>query len=679
MSKAQVIIADFNGTGVVTAKPSVKWFVPNSVTQTNKFQAGLPRLPVADLSSTIVKYLKSIRPLLNDDDFKRACVVAFESATSAQGRELQERLIERAKSKPDSSWLIDWWNDWCYLTDREPLVFFVSYFYAFKDLTAYVPKPSGASFQSSVAAALVHHAISFRSEILSGTLLPDKSAGKPQCMAQYGYIFNACRVPGPKADHYVTYEPHSNTHIVVLCRGHIYSVNVIGDDAKSIGTAALQAAFDAILSDAKSIGDCSLPIGVLTSDLRDRWAEARGQLLGASGGVDAKFSGLSSNKAGLETIQSAILAVCLDKEEFSSAGDEGASERARAFWHGDGRNRFYVSIVLFLFVNFSLQLMMGLQDKTLQFIVLASGRCGFIGEHALADGSPTLRLCDYVLSRISSKGGRAPVDPLLPIAACPLAVSRLVWQIPQAVKAAIGAAAAAFDELVTQHGLAAVTVQGLGRDGIKALGVPTDAFCQLALQLAFFRIRGRPAATYEAASTRGFLHGRTETIRSCTVEAQALVAKMQDPTASDVDRRAALTAAAAQHQRLAREAGQGLGVDRHLLGLRMLRRDGEPELPLLADPAYRASCTWELSTSTLASEGFESWGFGEVVPHGFGVGYSALAGATSFVVTCRDAEGVSSAVGARARSMAAAIKASMEDLAAVCRRTPSAPAARSRL
>ena len=318
------------------------------------------------------------------------------------------------------------------------------------------------------------------------------------------------------------------------------------------------------------------------------------------------------------------------------------------------------------------------QDKTLQFVVLASGRCGFLGEHALADGSPTLRLCDYVLSRIAvhtaEKAQRS--DSAVTVSES-LAAFRLSWKIPAAVKAAISVAAAAFDQLVSEHGLATVTVNGLGRAGIKELGVPTDAFCQLALQLAFFRTRGRAGATYEASSTRGFLHGRTETIRSCTVEAQALVAKMQDPSATDADRRAALATAAAQHQRLAREAGRGLGVDRHLLGLRMLQREGEPELPVLADPAYKASCTWELSTSTLSSEGFEAWGFGEVVPHGYGVGYSALSGATAFVVTCRDAAGGAAgaaAAAARAREMADAIRRAMEDLAALCRRTPPAPA-----
>jgi hypothetical protein len=39
-------------------------------------------------------------------------------------------------------------------------------------------------------------------------------------------------------------------------------------------------------------------------------------------------------------------------------------------------------------------------------------------------------------------------------------------------------------------------------------------FRQMALQLAYFTINnGKLCATYESNSTRGFLHGRTETVR----------------------------------------------------------------------------------------------------------------------------------------------------------------------
>ena len=43
----------------------------------------------------------------------------------------------------------------------------------------------------------------------------------------------------------------------------------------------------------------------------------------------------------------------------------------------------------------------------------------------------------------------------------------------------------------------------------------------LNLKVVYYRLCGHPAATYESCSTSAFKHGRTETIRSCTLEAQA--------------------------------------------------------------------------------------------------------------------------------------------------------------
>ena len=67
------------------------------------------------------------------------------------------------------------------------------------------------------------------------------------------------------------------------------------------------------------------------------------------------------------------------------------------------------------------------------------------------------------------------------------------------------------------------------RSSSKVLTVPPiasaqpDAFVQLALQLAYFRMHRTPTPVYETALTRTFQHGRTETIRSFTMESYAFL------------------------------------------------------------------------------------------------------------------------------------------------------------
>jgi Choline/Carnitine o-acyltransferase len=52
------------------------------------------------------------------------------------------------------------------------------------------------------------------------------------------------------------------------------------------------------------------------------------------------------------------------------------------------------------------------------------------------------------------------------------------------------------------------------------------------------------------------------------------------------------------HNTYTREAIKGKGIDRHLLGLRLLMKEGEVA-PLFQDSLFKRSETWKLSTSGL--------------------------------------------------------------------------------
>ena len=60
-----------------------------------------------------------------------------------------------------------------------------------------------------------------------------------------------------------------------------------------------------------------------------------------------------------------------------------------------------------------------------------------------------------------------------------------------------------------------------------------DAFVQQILQLAWYRDQGYCTATYETASTRGMVDGRTDVIRTLSVESRDFVKAMLDEN-SDV-------------------------------------------------------------------------------------------------------------------------------------------------
>ena len=63
---------------------------------------------------------------------------------------------------------------------------------------------------------------------------------------------------------------------------------------------------------------------------------------------------------------------------------------------------------------------------------------------------------------------------------------------------------------------------------MKKAKVSPDGWMQMAFQLAYYRQHGKSVPTYEAASTRKFLTGRTETVRTLSVDSVAFTKAWED-------------------------------------------------------------------------------------------------------------------------------------------------------
>jgi len=82
------------------------------------------------------------------------------------------------------------------------------------------------------------------------------------------------------------------------------------------------------------------------------------------------------------------------------------------------------------------------------------------------------------------------------------------------------------NKLVGDHDLDVQSFQGYGSNYIKKAGFSPDAYVQMAIQLATYRLWGCQGGTYEATQMRPFLHGRTETTRSVSPASGAFVKAM---------------------------------------------------------------------------------------------------------------------------------------------------------
>jgi len=213
------------------------------------------------------------------------------------------------------------------------------------------------------------------------------------------------------------------------------------------------------------------------------------------------------------------------------------------------------------------------------------------------------------------------------------------------IEKAIDIAFDIFKEQILANETSTLQFNRFGGNFIKDCNMSPDALVQIAIQLAYFKMFGRLDATYESASTKQFLHGRTETVRSVSDEVLAFVKSTTQPiisTQPSVSRTtipiqlSLLRKAADAHVRYMREAKNGKGVDRHLFGLRMIQeREGLPKPAIFTDMAYTKSSHWNISTSHCGSACLALFGFGPVVVDGFGVGYMIKSNSINFNITSK--------------------------------------------
>ena len=537
-----------------------------------RFEDSLPRLPVPTLEETSTRYLKTVHPLLSKDEFaatERA--VAEFSKEGGLGQTLQKRLLARRDDPKHKNWIYDWWNDAAYLTYRDPVVPYVSYFYSFRD-------DRRRRNPAKRAAAITTAALEFKRQVDELTLEPEYMRKVPMSMSSYAYMFNTSRVAAEGTDYPVQYGHKDHQHIIVLRKNQFFKV-LTHVEGKQLNASEFERQFSKIYLEAQP----SPPIGSITSMPRDQGATARKNLLAAS----------SANAASLEEIESASFLVCLD-----NASPVTLEERAHSYWHGDGSNRWY--------------------DKPLQFIINDNGTAGFMGEHSMMDGTPTHRLCDTVNAYIVNN--RLDFDNPSVRSSLPDPTA-IPFKTNSQVLEDLSLAQNHFAQTIASHELRVQAYQGYGKGLIKKFKCSPDAYVQMVIQLAYHKMYGKNRPTYESAATRKFQQGRTETTRTVSNESVAFCDAMANPDAGPQECEQLFRAAVQAHVKYTLDASDGYGVDRHLFGLKKLIQEGE-ELPALyKDPAYTYSSTWYISSSQLSSEYFNGYGWSQVVDQGWGIAY----------------------------------------------------------
>ncbi|XP_036962359.1 carnitine O-palmitoyltransferase 1, liver isoform isoform X1 [Acanthopagrus latus] len=557
------------------------------------FQNSLPRLPVPSVKDTCRRYLESVRPLMDDEQYERMKGLAKDFEKNL-GPRVQWYL--KLKSWWASNYVSDWWEEYIYLRGRGPIMVNSNY-YAMDFLYVFPTSIQAARAGNAIHAIMLYRRKLDRAQIKPIYLLANKV---PLCSAQWERMFNTSRTPGLETD--TLQHMNESKHIAVFHKGRFFKVWMFYD-GRLLLPREIEQQMERILADKSEPLPGEEKLAALTAGERTPWAKAR----------ETYFS-RGKNKQALDAIEKAAFCVTLDETEQrydESNPVKSLDSYAKSLLHGKCYDRWF--------------------DKSFNLIVFKNGTMGLNAEHSWADAPIVGHLWEHVLSMDPVKLGysedghcHGEPHPNLP------GPQRLQWDIPAECQEVIHSSLKVAEALADDVDSHIFPFSDFGKGLIKKCRTSPDAFIQIALQLAHYRDKGKFCLTYEASMTRLFREGRTETVRSCTMETCAFVRSMiRDETTEE--RLKLLKQAAEKHQNMYRLAMTGQGIDRHLFCLyvvsKYLGEDSAFLKEVLSEP-------WRLSTSQTPLQQVELFdlvkhpeyvssggGFGPVADDGYGVSY----------------------------------------------------------
>ncbi|XP_020033970.2 peroxisomal carnitine O-octanoyltransferase isoform X1 [Castor canadensis] len=522
--------------------------------RTFQYQDSLPSLPVPSLEESLKKYLESVKPFANDEEYKKTeeIVKKFQNGV---GEKLHQKLLERAKGK--RNWLEEWWLNVAYLDVRIPSQLNVNFVGPSPHFEHYWPPKEGTHLERG--SIILWHNLNYWQLLRTEKVPVDKVGNIPLDMNQFRMLFSTCKIPGITRDSIINYfktesEGHCPNHIAVLCRGRVFVFDVMHEGCL-ITPPELLRQLTYIYKKCHSEPD-GPGVPALTCEERTQWAKAREHLISLN----------PQNLTFLEKIQSSLLVYSFE-DGSPHVTPQNYSQVLEALLVGDPVVRW--------------------GDKSYNLISFSNGVFGSNCDHAPFDAMTMVSIGYYVDEKILEtegrwKGSEKGQDIPLP--------EELVFTVDKKILNDINQAKAQYLKQASDLQVVAYAFTSFGKKLTKKKMLHPDTFIQLALQLAYYRLHGSPGCCYETAMTRYFYHGRTETVRSCTVEAIKWCQSMQDPSASFLEKQQNMLQAFAKHNKMMKDCSAGKGFDRHLLGLLLIaKEEGLPVPELFTDPLFSRS------------------------------------------------------------------------------------------
>uniref|UniRef100_A0AC34FEK9 Choline/carnitine acyltransferase domain-containing protein n=1 Tax=Panagrolaimus sp. ES5 TaxID=591445 RepID=A0AC34FEK9_9BILA len=574
----------------------------------------LPKLPIPALSDTVEKYLESVEPLCDEEEYKNICQLASNFLKN-EGPKLQ--LYTHIWGLFNSNYVTPFWEKYAYLMNREGLMITssVAHIDLFKDAPA----------NQAVRAAHVMYIEALSMLAIAKQQLKPLADGLV-CSTHYHKMYANTRVPEEGIDHLDSHK--LSKHVVVYSKGCFYKVDLFDQNNRLFSTEQLSEVLTEILvrKDIPKPGEEKL--AALTFDSRASWCKNRKRF----------FLENCKNKKALELIEKAMVFLIMDENdtyEYIPEKPEILDNFLKSMLTGDGKNRWV--------------------DKSLNYIVAKNGRAGGTTEHSIADGAEFDHImenfCAMDINFLTYPQEVVDIDKLekYEIEMGATKAQKLEFDISDEMIGEIERCYAEHQPKKDDVDFAATIFRDFGKGLVKKGKCSPDAFVQMAIQLANYKDQGKFSLTYESASARFYANSRTETLRTVSKDSCAFVKAMLDVSSNDQGK-FSLTYESASARFYANSRTETLrtvskdscafvkamldessnGIDRHLFALYVLSRGSNTSSPFLD---HYISQQWLLSTSqppTLTNQVDEdanidhSWlgaCFAAVAKDGYGICY----------------------------------------------------------
>lgn len=526
----------------------------------------LPRLPIPDLNETCERYLKQVRPLLTNEEYKKT-VAATRYFKSARGKgpELQAAL-QKFDNKAEKSWLIDAWLE-SYLKIRTPLPLTSNVGFTVQTFDKGLAEWTAAL--ASVCADYRHNRIP----------TPKTPQDTPVCMEQWKILQGACRVPCRGTDRY-HFAPQGGRHIGILHNGFYYRITALDEQFEAYHPDTFKQAFGQILTDSdKNPFPVAVPCYLGGDETAAVYEALRSE---------------ADNAELVKYIENDLFHISINQEDLDADADLTLATFVpqQNVWCYKPTTYCYNTVTRRLFLH-----------------------C----EHAWEDGGALKGIVVRAAEHLNKPAGKT-IQP---------AVNRYQWQLDETLQQNWAQWQKNYAARAAKMSVLSITVPFNGYKIPE--GISQDALMQFLLQYAQLSTYGDVRNTYEAVDVSHFQSGRTECVRPISDESLAFVTGLL----REQPNKEALSAALAEHKARIKTAKQGLGANRHLLGLQLMVPEVCSRVPtFFRNEGYKIFTTDFLSTSTLGDDtNTLNFAFAPTSAGGLGINYTITCEGWLFTVS----------------------------------------------